>query len=274
VQLAWTDNGSDEEGFALFRAEGASVPTEIATVGRDVTSYSDADVDVGVQYVYAVAARSDGGTSALIDASGGDTVGPAPIDTAVTGRLTGYVASDGAYAVASQGVVQTSDPGGGPDRVSFGDTAQYGTVDADGRVEVALALLADGVLSDFEYCGTPFRATFLLTLSVATVPVPMVEPEVTHLGALTNTGGRSPFFDARVGDAYVLWMYVPSPVNIQADCTGLDGISWHYQLDLLEGWNAVMVRVDAVSGATPTEQTMTTSTSGELVWEIRASGLP
>lgn len=274
VQLSWTDASTNETNFVIYRAENSSTATQIGEVGADITVYLDTDADVGVQYTYSVGAKGQGGTSALVEASGGKTVGPAPLDTAVTGRLSDYDTAYGAYAVASEGVAQISDPEGGPEQVLFGDKAQYGVISSDGRINISLKPLANDVLSDFDYCGTQLRAAFLFAVTTATVPAPTVIAEVKAFAALTNTGGRDPFFDAREGDEVGMWLYVPTAISIHADCTASDGVLWHYQLDLKAGWNAIAMRVDAVTGTFPTEQTLTTNTSADLVWATAPFPLP
>ena len=49
IDLAWTDNSSDEDGFKIERCQGTAASctdldfAQIAQVGADVTSYSDTD---------------------------------------------------------------------------------------------------------------------------------------------------------------------------------------------------------------------------------------
>ena len=57
VQLNWQDNSSDETGFSIERKEGDKSFTEIATVGADIVTYTDATI--GSQtYTYRVRALS------------------------------------------------------------------------------------------------------------------------------------------------------------------------------------------------------------------------
>ena len=65
LQLAWTDNSNDEDGFKIERKTGTTgtfVP--IATVGVNVTSYTDIDLIYGAIYCYRVAAFNSAGISA------------------------------------------------------------------------------------------------------------------------------------------------------------------------------------------------------------------
>src|SRR5262249_45393237 len=54
VDLTWTDNSSNEQGFRIERSLDAQTFTEIATVNADVTSYTDNTVAAGTLYFYRV----------------------------------------------------------------------------------------------------------------------------------------------------------------------------------------------------------------------------
>jgi poly(beta-D-mannuronate) lyase len=60
IDLAWTDNSSDEIGFVIQRKSGTGDFTTIAEVAADVTSYSDTGLDAETAYTYRV--RSTNGT--------------------------------------------------------------------------------------------------------------------------------------------------------------------------------------------------------------------
>ncbi len=63
VSLAWTDNSTDETGFAIERALGAGAFAEIATVGAGVTTFLDTTVEPKMTYNYRV--RAFNGTLSL-----------------------------------------------------------------------------------------------------------------------------------------------------------------------------------------------------------------
>jgi YVTN family beta-propeller protein len=61
VDLIWTDNSSDESAFRIERSpDGSSGWTEIASVGQDVTAYSDPGLECGTTHYYRVRAYRDG----------------------------------------------------------------------------------------------------------------------------------------------------------------------------------------------------------------------
>jgi hypothetical protein len=57
IDLSWTDNSGDEDGFKIERSpNGTTGWTQIGTVGADVTSYSDTGRTCGTSYYYRVRA--------------------------------------------------------------------------------------------------------------------------------------------------------------------------------------------------------------------------
>jgi hypothetical protein len=63
--LSWTDNSNNESGFKIERKIGTNGAfAEIATVGGNVTSYTDSNVTAGTTYCYRVNAFNSAGASA------------------------------------------------------------------------------------------------------------------------------------------------------------------------------------------------------------------
>src|SRR6185436_6439139 len=57
INLSWTDNANNESGFRIERKTGAGgTYAEIATVGANVTSYSNTGLSAGTTYYYRVRA--------------------------------------------------------------------------------------------------------------------------------------------------------------------------------------------------------------------------
>jgi len=63
INLTWTDNAEDEEGFYVERSNDGSNWSVIDTVGVDASSYTDATVFPGSQYTYRVKAYNGSGSS-------------------------------------------------------------------------------------------------------------------------------------------------------------------------------------------------------------------
>ena len=65
LQVAWTDNSNNEDGFKIERKLGTTGTfSQIATVGVNVTSYTDTNLTDGATYCYRLAAFNSAGTSA------------------------------------------------------------------------------------------------------------------------------------------------------------------------------------------------------------------
>jgi hypothetical protein len=67
IQLRWTDNAGNETGFKIERSTNGTTFTQIATVGANVTSYSNNGVRQGTTYVYRVRATNATGDSPYSD---------------------------------------------------------------------------------------------------------------------------------------------------------------------------------------------------------------
>ncbi len=75
INLAWTDNSSNETGFKIERKTGAGgTYAEIATVGASVTTYSNTGLTVGTNYFYRVRATNTSGDSAYSNEASATTL--------------------------------------------------------------------------------------------------------------------------------------------------------------------------------------------------------
>ncbi len=63
INLSWTDNATNEDGFRIERKIGTAAYSEITTVGSDVTSYSDIGLAANTTYTYRVRAYNTTGNS-------------------------------------------------------------------------------------------------------------------------------------------------------------------------------------------------------------------
>lgn len=61
INLAWTDNANDEDGFKIERKTGSGAFTEIASVAPNVKTYQDNGLSQDIEYVYRVRAFNAGG---------------------------------------------------------------------------------------------------------------------------------------------------------------------------------------------------------------------
>ncbi len=66
INLAWTDNATNEDGFRIERCKGSTCTNfaQIATVGPNVTTYANTGLNANTTYRYRVRAYNASGTSA------------------------------------------------------------------------------------------------------------------------------------------------------------------------------------------------------------------
>jgi hypothetical protein len=73
VGLTWTDNSNNETGFVIQRSTNGGAWTQIATVGANVTSYTDSAVSRRKKYTYRIYAYNSFGNSAFSNVTAGVT---------------------------------------------------------------------------------------------------------------------------------------------------------------------------------------------------------
>ena len=76
ISLAWTDNASDESGFQIERSTDGSSFALLATVGANVTTYTDGGLPSGATRYYRVRAYNGAGTSAYTSVVSATTLAP------------------------------------------------------------------------------------------------------------------------------------------------------------------------------------------------------
>ena len=107
IDLAWTDNATDESGFKVERSPDGSAWAEIAQVAANTTAHADTGLAANTTYHYRVRAFNAGGDSGYANSASATTNPIVAIDwrasaqttTAgtVTGSYTATHASDNAY---------------------------------------------------------------------------------------------------------------------------------------------------------------------------------
>jgi hypothetical protein len=91
INLAWTDNATNETGFKIERCQGAGCTNfaQIATVGAGVTTYANGGLTASTTYQYRVRAYNAGGDSAYSNTATATTL---PLPPAAPTNLTATAA--------------------------------------------------------------------------------------------------------------------------------------------------------------------------------------
>jgi hypothetical protein len=151
LTLSWMDRSNNEDGFRIERMVSGGILAQIASVGANVTSYTDPNLTSGLNYCYIVRAFNSVGASdasnvacaVAKDASSGSTAG----NTMPGGTTTPGSATPGTTAPGS------TTPGGTPAGSTTGNgNNDSGTVTTltndpvDGRSTRAAVLTGDNVM--------------------------------------------------------------------------------------------------------------------------------
>ncbi len=92
LQLTWTDNSTNEDGFKIERGTSTTGPfTQITTVLSNITSYTDTGLADATQFCYRVRAYNTGGDSTYTNTACGTTT--AMLTLAKAGNGSGSVSS-------------------------------------------------------------------------------------------------------------------------------------------------------------------------------------
>ncbi|MBI3885798.1 MAG: S8 family serine peptidase [Opitutae bacterium] len=99
INLRWSDNSDNEDGFRVERSTNNSNFTEIATVGANATSYTDNGLSASTRYFYRVRAFNTAGNSDFsntADATTQETPPPPPTVPAAPSNLGATATSSSA----------------------------------------------------------------------------------------------------------------------------------------------------------------------------------
>ena len=80
INHKWTDNSNNESTFSVERSTNCTNFTQIATVGPNITGYTDSGLTASTTYTYRIRAANSAGNSTYASTSAGHfTATPAPI---------------------------------------------------------------------------------------------------------------------------------------------------------------------------------------------------
>jgi len=78
IDLAWSDNATDETGFRIERSPDGAAWAEVATLGANTSAWSDDGLAASTSYSYRIRAYSGAGTSAYSNTATATTQAPPP----------------------------------------------------------------------------------------------------------------------------------------------------------------------------------------------------
>ena len=91
VELNWEDNSDDENGFNIERKKSGGSYSQIKTVGRNITAFTDTGLTKNTKYFYRVRAYNSSGNSAYTGEASVTTPGDETVIRLVIGNTTYYV---------------------------------------------------------------------------------------------------------------------------------------------------------------------------------------
>ena len=111
INLAWTDNADNEQGYKVERAPGGTSNfEEITSLGANTTSYSNTGLTEGTTYIYRVRAYNTGGNSSYSNTATATTNSAQIVPTiSAPSTSTGTFTITMSYPFTSGGIVSTSD---------------------------------------------------------------------------------------------------------------------------------------------------------------------
>ncbi|MCO4760820.1 MAG: multicopper oxidase domain-containing protein [Myxococcales bacterium] len=174
IDLSWTDNSGDEQGFEIYRSSDGQSFNLLDTVGADITSYSDtASLSPSSTYWYHVVAYNGAGSSDLSNTASATTqAGGTP--TAVTvGSISVSTYGAGQGKKGGRAVIVVRDDQGGlvegaivsgAFSGSFTESATSSATDASGSTTVDTTATAKGNVA-VTFCVTSISHASLTNFS-------------------------------------------------------------------------------------------------------------
>ncbi|MGH7601064.1 MAG: fibronectin type III domain-containing protein, partial [bacterium] len=145
INLVWTDNSNNEQGFKIERTTGAAdTYAEIATIGANVTSYSNTGLSPNTEYFYRVRAYNAGGHSDYSNEANATTLPTVP---AKPGGLTAAAVSNTKINLAW---VDSSNNEAGfkiERKISQGGTGTYAQIVPQGGIDANVTGFIDSSLA-------------------------------------------------------------------------------------------------------------------------------
>jgi len=170
IDLDWTDNASDETGFKIERSPDGAAWSQIATVGANVTGYSNTGLTPATLYYYRVRAYNDEGDSAYGNTASATTHAPPVIVREVKAEIEVDWDIDGVYTdetprlVQARGSIRLAPPG--QNITSGSGIVATATVELENNDNRYSPLVSTGDLYAYIAGGGMYRAPIRVSISL------------------------------------------------------------------------------------------------------------
>ncbi len=267
IDLAWTDQSTNETGFKIERRIGTTGSfIQIATAAANVTSYSDTTVVASTTYSYRVRATNSVGDSAYSALANATTPAPGALpapwvsqDIGTTGRAgsASYAASSGTFTVN----------GAGADITSQVDAFQYVYQTITGNAEIVTRVTSIQNTDPAAKAGLMMRET--TATNAETAAIVLTPSKGVSFLARTATGAKiTSSSGPSVGAPY--WLRLVRSGNTFTAFAASDGISWTQVGSASIPMNASVTVGLAVTSRTTTALCQATFTDVSLITEPSA----
>jgi uncharacterized protein (TIGR02145 family) len=113
ISLSWTDNSTNEDGFKIERKTTSTSYVQIATISKDITSFTDSALSQNTQFIYRVYSYNSAGSSATYSNELNLKTKALPqITTSIISSISersalggGTILSDGGSPIIARGII-------------------------------------------------------------------------------------------------------------------------------------------------------------------------
>lgn len=222
IDLAWTDNSSNEAGFKVERSTGGSF-TQVATVGANVKTWSDTGRTASTTYAYRVRAHNSAGNSAYSNTASATTLSGGTGAALSPPWKTEDVGTVGAAGKASHAAGAFTLDGSGADIWGTADEFRFvhQTLRGDGSIIARLASQEN--THEWAKAGPMLRKSL-----AADSPHALLAATPSRGAALwrrTAAAGTTAG-TARAGIAAPTWLRLSRSGEALAGYVSSDGLSW------------------------------------------------
>lgn len=182
INLSWTDNANNEDGFRIERSSDGTNFSEIATVGANATSFANTGLAAATTYHFRVRAYNTGGNSAYSNTANATTQTSGGGGTGTTVAFVSIAAEDGRVLESSEG----SNTGGSVDATgSSSSTMRVGDDNTDRQYKSVVS---------FDTSSIPDGATIVsATLKLRRGAVSGTNPFTSHGTCYVDIKGGAGF---------------------------------------------------------------------------------